>query len=124
MDSRTDLDQDVRGPRSQDYDVLLGILNLAVRDRRLPANPAAGVALPWVVEKPRRYLTAVQVETLAAAAGPGREPVFILSYSGLRWSELAALRVGRVDLCKRRLEIAEAMTEVDRNPHLWRAQDP
>ena len=95
------------------HGVLLGILNLAVRDRRLPTNPAAGVTLPRVIERPRRYLTAVQVERLAAAAGPGREAVLILAYCGLRWSELAALRVGRVDLVKRRLEITQAMTEVD-----------
>jgi integrase len=95
------------------HGVLLGVLNLAVRDRRLASNPAAGVTLPRVIEKRRRYLTAVQVERLANAAGPGWLPVFVLAYCGLRWSELAGLRVGRVDLAKRRLYIAEAMTEVD-----------
>ena len=77
------------------HGVLSGILGLAVRDRRLPSNPALGVDLPRMRERPRRYLTAAQVEQLAAAAGDGRLAVLVLAYCGLRWSELAALRVGR-----------------------------
>lgn len=37
----------------------------------------------------------------------------VLGYTGLRWGEAAALRVGRVDVLRGRLEIAEAMTEVN-----------
>jgi integrase len=33
-------------------------------------------------------------------------------YTGLRFGELAALRVGRVDLMRRRLEVAESVTEI------------
>ena len=51
--------------------VLSGILGLAVRDRRLAANPALGVALPPLNAQRRRYLTAVQVDALAEAAGTG-----------------------------------------------------
>src|SRR4051794_36116505 len=77
--------------------VLSGILGLAVRDRRLAVNPALGVALPPMQEKRRRYLTAEQLEALADAAGPGRVAVLVLGYCGLRWSELAALRVRHFD---------------------------
>src|SRR5690242_1191502 len=38
--------------------------------------------------------------------------VLLLAYCGLRWGELAALRVGRVDLMRRRVTVAEALTEV------------
>ncbi|MEU7760189.1 tyrosine-type recombinase/integrase [Micromonospora aurantiaca (nom. illeg.)] len=37
----------------------------------------------------------------------------VLAYTGLRWGELAALRVRRVDLVKRRLLVAESVTEVN-----------
>jgi integrase len=37
----------------------------------------------------------------------------MLAFTGLRFGELAALRVGRVDLLRRRLEIAESVTEVN-----------
>jgi integrase len=95
------------------HGVLSGILGLAVRDRRLPSNPALGVELPPLHEAPRRYLSAVQVEALAEAAGPGRVAVLVLGYCGLRWSELAALRVRHIDLIRRRLIIEEAATEIN-----------
>ena len=71
--------------------VLSGILGLAVRDRRLPSNPAHGVDLPRIVKRKCRYLAANQVEQLADAAGPdGRLAILVLAYCGLRWCELAA----------------------------------
>jgi integrase len=38
--------------------------------------------------------------------------VLVLAYCGLRFGELAALQVRRVDLLRRRLEVAESVTEV------------
>jgi integrase len=99
--------------------VLSGILGLAVRDRRLAVNPALGVALPPMQEKRRRYLTAEQLEALAEAAGPGRVAVLVLGYCGLRWSELAALRVRHFDLLRRRVLVEEAVTEVDGSRLVW-----
>ncbi len=96
------------------YGVLSGILSLAVKDRRLPSNPALASTFR---ERRRRYLTAAQVEQLAAA--DGRLAVLVLAYCGLRWSELAALRVGRLDLMRRRVIVAEGMTEVERGRLVW-----
>jgi integrase len=101
------------------HGVLSGILGLAVKDRRLTSNPALGVALPALNQKRRRYLTAVQVEEFAAAAGTGRVVVFTLAYCGLRWSELAALRVRNVDLLRRRLNVEEAVTEINGSQLVW-----
>ncbi len=99
--------------------VLAGILGLAVKDRRLAVNPALGVALPPLETQRRRYLTAEQLEALAEAAGPGRVAVLVLGYCGLRWSELAALRVRNFDLLRRRVLIEEAVTEVDGKTLAW-----
>lgn len=109
--------------------VLSGVLELAVRGNRLPANPARGVSLPRAASKPRRYLSASQVEVMAAAAcqldvgrpkratdaafGQYRLVVLVLAYCGLRWSELAALRVGAVDLRRGRLLVRSAVVEVE-----------
>src|SRR4029079_16291545 len=95
------------------HGVLSAILELAVRDRRLPSNPASATSLPETNERRRRYLTAGQVEDLAVAADKGRLVVLVLAYCGLRWSELAALRVESVDILRRRLDIAQAVTEVN-----------
>jgi integrase len=101
------------------HGVLSGILGLAVKDRRLTSNPALGVALPPLNQKRRRYLTAIQVEEFAAAAGTGRAVVYTLAYCGLRWSELAALRVRNVDLLRRRLNVEEAVTEINGSQLVW-----
>jgi integrase len=61
----------------------------------------------------KRYLRPQQVADLADVAGPGRLTVLVLAYTGLRWGELAALKVSRVDLLRRRIHVAESVTEVD-----------
>lgn len=115
--------------------VFSGVLDLSVRGKRLPANPATGVEMPRTKSKRKRYLTAGQVEVMAEAASmldPGRPKlvsnaafaqyrlvIFVLAYCGLRWSELAALRVGVIDLDKRRLTVAAAVVEVDGIGLVW-----
>jgi integrase len=92
--------------------VLSLVLASAVKDGRLVRNSAAGINLPRVVIGERRYLTHEQVEALAAACGPYRLVVLFLAYTGVRWGEMAALRVGRLDLLRRRAEIVESVTLV------------
>lgn len=87
-------------------------LEAAVKDGRLVRNVAAGVPLPRIVSKPKRFLTHDQVSQLAIASGPYGTLIRVLAYAGLRWGEMAALRVHRVDLLRRRIEVAEAITEV------------
>jgi integrase len=92
--------------------VLSLMLSLAVRDGRLARNPATGVKLPRATVSHKRFLTHKQVAELAQAAGDYGLAVRVLAYCGLRTGELAALRVSRVDLVRRRLDIVEAVTEV------------
>jgi integrase len=84
-----------------------------------PAAASTGESLPETNERRRRYLTVGQVEALALAAGKGRLVVLVLAYCGLRWSEVAALRVENVDLLRRRLDIAQAVTEVNGGQLTW-----
>ncbi|GAA4889612.1 site-specific integrase [Tessaracoccus lubricantis] len=93
--------------------VLNGILELAVTTKRLAVNPAVAVARPKQTIKRRRYLNAHQVERLAHAAGDAFDVVMVLAYSGLRFGELAALRVGSVDQLRRRFRVEESVTEVN-----------
>ena len=111
------------------------ILDLAVRDGRLASNPALRVKLPKTSRKPRRYLTHEQVAALAkaAAANPDskhavtgeREAagyelvVLFLAYTGLRFGEMAALRIHRVDFLRCRALIAESVTPVQGKGLVW-----
>jgi integrase len=89
------------------------VLSLAVRDGRLARNPAVDIKLPREAEKDRRYLTHTEVRRLAIAAGRHRLVVLFLAYTGMRFGEVAALRVRRVDIDTRRIEVAESVTSVN-----------
>jgi len=93
--------------------VLSLVLDLAVRDSRLPRNPAAGVRLPRAPTARKQFLTAAEVAVLADASGRDRVLVYVLAYCGLRFGEAAGLRVGDVDLTRRRLRVERSITDVD-----------
>ncbi|HKG50908.1 MAG TPA: tyrosine-type recombinase/integrase [Actinomycetales bacterium] len=92
--------------------VLSLVLAHAVRDGRLARNVAQGVRLPRVVRGEVVFLDHDQVERLAAASEPYGLLVRVLAYTGLRWGEATALRVGRLDLFRRRLHVVSAFAEV------------
>lgn len=96
----------------QAHRVLSLVLDHAVRDGRISKNPAKGVRLPRAARSHMIFLTHGQVDQLAVACEPDGTLVRVLAYTGIRWGEAAALRVGRVDLRRRRLAIDEATTEV------------
>ena len=94
--------------------VMFLVLELAVRDGRISRNPAAGVRLPKVSHGEKRFLTRDQVFALADAAAQYpilevgqqyRALVVVLGFCGLRWGEAAGLKVGRIDLLRRRLTL-------------------
>ncbi|OZF44619.1 tyrosine-type recombinase/integrase [Rhodococcus sp. 14-1411-2a] len=120
--------------------VLHQILQLAVRSKRLRSNPAKDVPLPKMRASDKVYLSVAEIERLAHAADyrasttaervkagratehNGIVPPAELSESGLalrilggcgvRFGELAGLRVSRVDFAKRTLRIDTAVSEV------------
>jgi integrase len=93
--------------------VLSMALAYAVKDGRLAVNAASGVSLPRVHTAEKRFLTHAQVAELADACGSEyRLVVLFLAYTGLRWGEMAALRVHRVDFLRRRVLVAESVTPV------------
>jgi integrase len=118
--------------------VLSLILDLAVRDGRLSRNVAEKINLPRPVRVEKRYLTIEQVEQLANECGypttfskhrsyaereceTYRLVVLFLAYTGVRFGEMAALKVGRLDLPRRRAVIAESVTVVQGKGFVWSA---
>jgi integrase len=97
----------------QAYNLLTSMLDEAVKGRRLPSNPASGIELPRLPRVHKRYLSHDQVARLAEGCGDQGIVVLTLAYTGIRWGELAAIRVGWVAPGARRIHIAEAMSEVN-----------
>jgi integrase len=96
------------------HQVLSQILAAGVEGGRIARNPAAGVRLPRIVRRDMHFLTARQVEDLAAAIDPRyRLLVRFAAYTGLRAGELVALRVRHLNLLRGRCEVGESATEVD-----------
>lgn len=107
------------------YRVLTMLLEWCV-PTRLPRNPARNVTVPVLPEIEHIYLTYQQVEALAdasahlvtkyhqptATAAVNRALILLLAYTGIRWGEAAALRVGRVDLANRRIRVASTFYEI------------
>ncbi|EFO88547.1 hypothetical protein CRE_26889 [Caenorhabditis remanei] len=84
--------------------VLSLVLDYAVQDGLMPANPARGHRLPAKRRKPNVYLTHQQVERLATLS---EKPDLIrfLAYTGLRWGETAALQRRHLDFKRSRIRV-------------------
>lgn len=97
----------------QVHRVLSLVLSFAVKDGRLVRNVAEGVPLPRAAKPDKRFLSLEELRTLADAADErDRLAILVLGLTGLRFGELVALRVKRVDLLRRRLEVAESASEI------------
>jgi integrase len=94
------------------YGILAGILDVAVKDRRIMSNPSRGVAMPRSVTKGHVYLSHDEVIRLADASGDHKTLVLTLAYCGIRWAEATGLRVKDVDLEKGRFMISENAVDV------------
>lgn len=93
---------------------LLGsILGEAVKNNMIARNAVEGIELPRLTSRPRRFLDHDQVARLAAASGDSDVIVLVLAYCGLRWGELAALRVRNLDLLRSRIDVDQAVSDVD-----------
>lgn len=93
------------------FGLLRQVLGAAVEDRRIPRNPCEGVRLPKRKHADRGYLTHAQVAALAGAVDRNPEVVRFLAYTGLRWGEMAALRVQDFDMLRRRVNVSRSVTE-------------
>lgn len=90
--------------------VLHASLQVAVDDGFIAKNPAAKVKAPRVEKRRQLFLTAFELGRLSDEAAPYDTLVWFLGWSGLRWGEAVALRAGRVE--GRRIRVEEAVTEV------------
>jgi integrase len=70
-----------------------------------------------MVRRDAVILTAGQVDDLAEAAAPYGTLIYLLGYCGIRWGEAAALRRRRCDLLRGRLQVAEAVSDVNGHLH-------
>lgn len=107
------------------HNVLSQILDVAVADGLILTNPAHGVKLPRKSAPVKVFLTPKQLSTLAAAAGDTRRDrvaiVWVLGTVGLRWGELAGLKVKDIDFDRARITVQRSVSYVKKE---WVASAP
>ncbi len=92
--------------------VLGAILEEAARDGVIPANPVRLAPAPRLEHRELRVPTPEDVERLVDALPERWRPLVMLAaWGGLRWGEVAGLRVGDVDVLGRRVRISRQAVE-------------
>lgn len=95
------------------HQILAKCMRAAVQARLIPYNPCDGVALPRIERQEMRFLGPIEIAALADAIDPRyRAFVLVKAFGGLRLGEMLGLRAERVDLLRRRIEVAEILVEV------------
>ncbi|WP_405830802.1 MULTISPECIES: tyrosine-type recombinase/integrase [unclassified Streptomyces] len=96
------------------YRVLSMTMKHAVFSKRISTSPCHDHELPRPDDEDEHvYLTYDQLESLAEAAGEYRLLILTLGYCGIRWAEASAVKVGRLQVPKRRIRIVESYTDVN-----------
>jgi integrase len=94
----------------RNYEIVRAMFGYAVRNDWLARTPCRNIVLPSIEATRRHDVSPEDVERIAAnLPEPYRAMVWLGATLGLRWSEVAALRVGRLDLADGRLSVAEAL---------------
>jgi integrase len=95
------------------YGVLRAILAAAVDAEKIAVSPCRGVRLPRERRREIRFLSAEELTRLGEEMPVEYRPaVYLAGVLGLRWSEVAGLRVGRIDFLRRTLAVVETCAEV------------
>lgn len=97
----------------QCYLLVGGLFTSALDSDIIVRTPCRGINLPEDSKTEMRFLTADEVSDLAGVIDERyRALVLTAAYAGCRFGELAGLRAHRLDLLRRTLTIAEALSEV------------
>jgi integrase len=107
--------------QKKNLELLRRMLDAAMKDRRIPFNPAAGVKLP---PPPARHPDDLEPPTKEQCAAIRellppfyQDMVLFLEETGLRWGELAGLRLCHVDFAAHTIKVREVVVEVNSKLH-------
>jgi integrase len=97
----------------QTKSVLKLIFDEAVRNGYLARIPVEAIRLPSPQRREMSVLSPSQISLLASKVPERYEAlIFLLAYGGLRWGEATALRRGRFNVLRGRVEVMEAVSDV------------
>jgi integrase len=106
------------------YNLLASMMRLAEEDGVIDKTPCRRISLPAMVGHERRYLSAADVERLAAEFDPRyRALIHTAAYLGLRWQEIAGLRLRYLELERGRPAMLRVISTIERSGGRCRVVD-
>ncbi len=102
------------------YRTLSKILRTAEIDGLIVRSPCIGIELARETsQEEMRFLEPAEIHRLAEAIDERYRPlIYTAAYTGMRWGELAGLRVERLNLLRGTVDVVQAFTEVSGHLHL------
>jgi len=96
------------------HGLISGALESAANDRLIARNPAVGVGLPQLLPTEMRILDHDEIAALAEAVDVRYSPTLAMAaYCGLRFGEVAGLRISDVNILGRTVNISASLNEVN-----------
>ena len=97
----------------REYGVLRAVMAFAVDRDLIARTPCRSIKLPAAEPVVRHVITADGLDALAEELGRDLAPMaYIGAALGLRWGEVAGLRVGRLDLLRNEIKVVEQVVRV------------
>src|SRR5260221_2078140 len=101
------------------YGVVRAVFAFAVERDYIARTPCRGIRLPEVRTATRTIVDRYDLARLAGVLGEKYEPMAYLGAAlGLRWGEVAGLRVGRLDLLRSTVSVEEQITRGEGGRHV------
>ena len=94
----------------RDYRTLAAIFHFAMDQDLVLRSPCRNIKLPKGARRSIHVVNADELARLADAMGEHGPMAYVAAVLGLRWGEIAGLRVGRLDLQNRTVTVAEQVT--------------
>jgi integrase len=92
------------------YSVTRAIFNHAAAADLIVRSPCRGIKLPAVARESHKVVTPDELAALGEALDGDAPMAYLGAVLGLRWGEVAGLRVGRIDFLAGTLTVAEQLT--------------
>lgn len=95
---------------SRDYRTLAAICHFAVDQDLIVRSPCRGIKLPTGARRSVHVVDADELAHLAKAMGDFGAMAYVATVLGLRWAEVAGLKVDALDLDHRTLNVSQQIT--------------
>lgn len=90
------------------------IMQAAIRSGLIKSNPTDGISLPSASKAEQRFLTKLEIESLASSIKPRyRGMVLVSAFGGLRFGEVCALRRKHIDPMRNQIHVKETLIDVN-----------